>query len=90
MPNKLPKFKSQQQEAKFWETHDVFETLGEEGWDVAEAGSTKVKSVFTTTKVDENGAFIRIPREFMSKIGTPKGVRVRTWTEGNRLVIEPA
>jgi len=89
MPKKeLPGFKSEQEEAKFWQTHDVFETLGEEGWEVAEAGSTKVKSVFRT-KVDEKGAFIHLPREFMAKIGAPKGARVKAWTEGNRLVIEP-
>jgi hypothetical protein len=84
----LPKFNSWQEEAKFWEIHDVFETLGEEGWEVAEAGSTEVKSVFNT-KVDEKGIFIRIPKKFMTKIGTKKGAKVKTWTEGNRLVIEP-
>lgn len=86
---KLPEFKSRQEEANFWETHDVFETLGEEGWEVAEAGSTKVKSTFTT-KVGEKGVFIHLPREFMTKINATKGARIKTWIEGNRLVIEPA
>lgn len=85
---KLPEFESEQEEIRFWETHDVFEILGEEGWEVVEAGTAEVKSVFIT-KVDEKGIFIRLPKEFMAKIGALNGKKIKSWTEGSRLVIEP-
>ncbi|MDI6792011.1 MAG: hypothetical protein QME81_03970 [bacterium] len=85
---KLPEFKSEEDEIRFWETHDAFKTLGEEGWEVVEAGTTEVRSVFIT-KVDEKGIFLRLPSKFMAKIGAPKGRKVKSWTEGSRLVIEP-
>jgi hypothetical protein len=43
---KLPKFKSIEEEREFWDSHSAFEVLGENGWQVVEAGTTKVRSVY--------------------------------------------
>jgi hypothetical protein len=46
--SKLPKFKSIKEEREFWESHSAFEVLGEDGWEIVKAGTTKVKSIYTT------------------------------------------
>jgi Protein of unknown function (DUF3680). len=38
---KLPKFRSLEEERSFWQSHDAFEVLGEEGWEVIEKGTRK-------------------------------------------------
>ncbi|MGI0014918.1 MAG: hypothetical protein ACREBU_15970, partial [Nitrososphaera sp.] len=38
-------FKSIKEEREFWDSHSAFEVLGEEGWEVVEAGTTEVRSV---------------------------------------------
>jgi len=83
----LPNFKSLKAEREFWEMHDVFEVLGEEGWEVAEAGNTQIKSMFVT-KVGSKGAMLHVPPEWLSRIGAGKGQKLRVWTEGKRLVVE--
>jgi len=84
---KLPRFKSLKEEREFWDTHDVFEVLGEEGWQIVEPGTTKVKSVYVT-KVGEKGAVIYLPREWLVRMGVKKGRKIKAWTEGKRLVVE--
>jgi len=84
---KLPKFKSIEEERKFWDTHDVFDVLGEEGWKVVQPGTTEVRSVYIAT-VGDRGAVVRLPKELLDQIGAKKGEKVKAWVEGNRLVIE--
>jgi hypothetical protein len=83
----IPPFKSLKEEREFWQTHDVFEVLGEEGWEVVEAGTTQVRS-FYIARVGKRGAMVRIPKELLERIGAKDGGKVRAWTEGKRLVLE--
>jgi hypothetical protein len=82
-----PKFKSLHEERAFWDTHDAFEVLGEDGWEVIEAGTTQVQS-FYIVEVGKRGAVLRLPRELLSGIGVRAGAKVRAWTQGKRLIIE--
>jgi len=77
-----------EKEREFWGTHDAFEELGEEGWEVIEPGTTQVRSVYIA-RVDEHGALVRIPKEVLERIGVKGHRRVRAWVEGSRLVLEP-
>jgi len=85
----LPKFKSLREEREFWEKHDAFEVLGEEGWEVVEAGATEVRS-FYIADVGARGVVLRLPRELLAHIGVKAGAKVKVWTERNRLIIEAA
>ena len=46
MEEKLQEFKSLEEERAFWDTHGVFEALGEEYWKVAEAGTIRAQSIY--------------------------------------------
>jgi len=54
--SKIPKFKSIKEEREFWDSHSAFEVLEEDGWQVVEAGTTKVKSIYSA-KVWKSGVF---------------------------------
>lgn len=83
----MPKFKSLEEEREFWQAHDAFEVLGEEGWEVVEAGATPVQS-FYIVRVGKHGALVYIPKALLDQIGIRKGQKIRAWTEGDRLVLE--
>jgi len=83
----IPEFKSLEEERAFWDTHDAFEVIGEEGWRVVEPGSTEVKSVYIT-RIGNRGASIRIPLELLSLIGARKGNKIKASVEDSKLVIE--
>ncbi len=84
----VPRFRSQGEERNFWDTHDAFEVLGEEGWEVVEVGSTAVRS-FYTVRVDRYGALVRIPKALLERLKVRKGQKIRVWAEeGHRLVLE--
>lgn len=85
--SKIPKFRSLEEEQEFWQTHDAFEVLGEEGWEEVEAEATSVQS-FYIARVGERGALVYIPKALLDQIGLRKGQRIRAWTEGDRLVLE--
>jgi hypothetical protein len=84
---KLPKFRSLEEERSFWQSHDAFEVLGEEGWEVIEKGTTKVKSVYLL-RVGKHGAWLRVPKSWLQKIGAKEGQKIRAWVKGNRLTVE--
>jgi len=54
--SKIPKFKSIKEEREFWDSHSAFEILGEDEWRVVEAGTTKVKSIYSV-KVRKSDVF---------------------------------
>lgn len=84
----IPRFCSQEEERKFWDAHDAFEVLGEEGWEVVEPESTVVRS-FYTVRVDRYGALVRIPKALLKLLKAKKGQKIRVWAEdGRRLVLE--
>ena len=85
---KLPKFKSLEEERAFWDTHDVFEVLGEDGWEIVDAGKTKVKSVYVT-RIGEDGQTLRLHPSWLKRIGIKSGDEVRVWVKGRTLVLEP-
>ncbi len=82
-----PKFKSLKEERVFWQTHDAFKVLGDEGWEVIEAGTTQVRS-FYIARVGKHGALVRVPRELLERIGAKPGKKIRARTDGNRLLLE--
>ena len=86
---KLPEFKSLGEEREFWDTHDVFEVLGEEYWKVAEAGTIRVQSIYVT-RVADNGLFIYVPKELLGEIGVKEDGKIKMWVDGKRLVVEAA
>lgn len=81
----IPRFRSLDEERAFWRTHDAFEVLGEEDWEVVEAGTTPVRS-FYIVRVDRYGVLVRIPKALLKQWGTKQKLQV--WTEGHRLVLE--
>lgn len=83
---KIPRFKSLAEERAFWQTHDAFEVLGEEGWETIEAG-TAVQSIYIV-KVDKYGAMVRIPKSLLERMKAKNGKKLKVWTEGNRLMLE--
>lgn len=83
----IPKFKSLEEERAFWQTHDAFEVLGEEGWESVEGGMTPGQS-FYVVRVGKQGALVYIPKALLDRIGIKKGQKIRAWTEGERLVLE--
>lgn len=83
--SRLPAFKSHEEERRFWETHDAFEVLGEDGWEIAEG--TEVDSVYVSP-VGSQGAVVYLPLTLLNRIGIEKGGRVRAWAEGDRLIVE--
>lgn len=85
---KIPKFRSLKQERGFWDTHEVFEVLGEEGWQVVEAGTTQVSSIYIG-RVESQGAMLYLPRKLLSKMGLKKGEKLQAQSDGKRLIIEP-
>jgi len=84
-----PSFKSLAAEREFWQSHDVFEVLGEGDWEVVEAGDTQVQS-FYIAPVGEHGAEVHIPLELLDRIGLKQGRKIRVHVEGKRLIIEAA
>jgi hypothetical protein len=86
---KLPKFKSIKEEREFWDSHNAFEILDENKWEIVEAGTTKVRSVYTT-KIRKKGATLYLPKEWLTQIDARDGQKIRIWTEGKRLIVELA
>ncbi|MCS6936260.1 MAG: hypothetical protein NZ610_01690 [Candidatus Bipolaricaulota bacterium] len=84
--SKIPRFRSVTEERRFWETHDAFDTLGEEGWEVVEAG-TPVRSLYVV-RVGRHGALVRIPKAFLKQLRAKNGQKLRVWTEGSKLILE--
>lgn len=41
-----PTFNSLEEEREFWQTHDAFDVLGEEDWELIEEGETEVSSFY--------------------------------------------
>jgi len=62
----LPEFKSLEEEREFWDTHDVFEVLGEEDWEIAEDSTISVQSIYVT-RVEDKGLFIHVPKRVCEK-----------------------
>lgn len=81
---KTPCFTSLREEREFWQSHDVFEVLGEDGWQVTQA---QVASVYVT-RVDRHGATLRVPKELLARAGAKPGTRIRARVQGRKLVIE--
>jgi hypothetical protein len=81
----IPRFKSLADERQFWQNHDVFEVLGEEGWQESEGA--EVASVYVT-RVDRHGATVRVPRELLARVGAKPGTRLQARVQGRKLVIE--
>lgn|GEM_PF-1034557 len=73
---KTPNFRSLEEERTFWETHDAFEVLGEEGWEVVKENTTKVKSVYLV-RVSKHGAWVRVPKTWLEQIGAKEGRKIR-------------
>jgi len=48
-----------------------------------------VKSIYTAS-VGEKGVFICLPKDMLSAIDVKTGGKIKSWTEGKRLVIEAA
>lgn len=84
---KIPLFKSLQDERAFWQTHDALEVLGEEHWELVEAGETQVRS-FYIARVGKQGALVHIPLEILDRIGIKQGQKIRAWVEDGHLVVE--
>ena len=85
--SKLPKFKSIKEEREFWDSHSAFEIFGEDNWEIVEAGTTKVQSIYTA-KVRKKGATLHLPKELLTRIGAQDGQKIRAWTEKKRLIVE--
>ena len=75
------------EEREFWDTHDAFEVLGEEGWTVGKPGEIRVTSLHVS-RVGNRGATVRVPKHWLDRIGADKHVRARV--DGSRLIIEAA
>lgn len=86
---KGPSFRSLAAEREFWQTHDAFEVLGDEGWEAVEGDETQVKS-FYIARVGKQGAKVHIPLELLDSIGLKQGRKIRVHVEGKRLIIEAA
>ena len=63
--------------------------LDENKWEIVEAGTTKVRSVYTA-KIRKKGATLHLPKEWLTQIEARDGQKVRVWTEGKRLIVELA
>jgi len=87
--SKLPKFKSIKEEREFWDSHSAFEIFGEDKWEIVEAGTTKVRSIYTA-KVRKKGATLHLPKNLLTRIGVQDGQKIRAWTEKKRLIVELA
>ena len=85
--SKIPKFQSIKEEREFWDNHSAFELLDEDKWEVVEAGTTKVQSVYTT-KVRKKGATFHLPKELLNRIGARDGQTIRVRTEKKKLIVE--
>lgn len=86
--NVLPKFKTLEEEREFWDTHDAFDVLGEDGWNIADAGNTEIKSVYFT-RVGEDGETLHIHSSWLKRIGIKPGDEIRVWVKDRALVLEP-
>jgi len=84
---KISKFKSIKEEREFWDSHNAFEILGKDNWEIVEAGTTKVQSHYTT-KVRKKGATLHLPRELLNRIGARDGQKIRVRTEKKSLIVE--
>jgi len=89
MVKKISKFKSIKEEREFWDSHSAFELFGEDNWEVVEAGTTNVTSIYSA-KVRKSGATLRVPKDWLSRIGAQNGRKIKVWTEGKRLIVELA
>lgn len=84
---KMPEFHSLEEERAFWETHDAFEVLGEEGWEVVKENTTKVRSVYLV-HVGKHGAWVRVPKTWLQRIGAKEGWKIQASVKGNCLVVK--
>jgi hypothetical protein len=82
-----PEFETLEAEREFWDAHDAFQVLGEEGWTVGQPGSVRVTSL-NVSRVGSRGANVRVPRDWLDLIGADKRVRARV--VGDQLIIEAA
>ena len=73
------------EEREFWQTHDVFEVLGNDGWQVVD--EAQVGSVYVT-RVDRHGATLRVPKKLLARVGAKPGTRLQARIQGRKLVIE--
>jgi antitoxin component of MazEF toxin-antitoxin module len=46
-----------------------------------------VKSVYLL-RVGKHGAWLRVPKSWLQKIGAKEGQKIRAWVKGNRLTVE--
>lgn len=84
---KLPRFNSLQKEREYWQTHDVFDVLGEDGWETVEPGVRRVGSVYVS-RMDRRGATLRVSRDLLTRLGAKPGSRIQARVERHRIVIE--
>ena len=85
---KIPRFTSLREEREFWQTHDAFDVVPEQDWQVVEAGAVQVEAVYVS-RVDRRGAILRVPRDALSRLGAKPGSRIEARVEAGKLVIEP-
>ena len=83
----LPKFNTIDEEREYWQTHDAFDVLGEEGWEVIEEGATEVRSLYVS-RADKAGVRLLIPRDLLESLGIQPGQKVQVSVEDGRLIIQ--
>lgn len=86
--HRIPLFTSLRQEREFWQTHDVFNVVDENDWQVVEAGEVQVESVYVS-RVGRRGAVLRVPKDALSRVGAKAGSRIEARVEAGKLVIGP-
>ena len=84
-----PVFRTLEEEREFWQSHDAFEVLGENGWEAVPEGYTEASSIYLTA-VGPEGAVLRLPLAVLTDIGLRSGGKLMAHVEGRRLVVEPA
>jgi hypothetical protein len=86
--SKIPRFHSLRQEREFWQTHDAFDVVNDEDWEVVEAGEVQVESIFVS-RLDRRGAILRVPKRALARLGAKPGSRIQASVQSGKLVIEP-
>ena len=86
--SKTPRFTSLRQERQFWQTHDAFDVVNDEDWDVVEGGEVQVESIYVS-RVDKRGAILRVSKRALYRLGAKPGSRIQASIQSGKLVIEP-
>ena len=86
--SRIPRFNSLRQEREFWQTHDAFDVVNEQDWEVVEAGGVQVESIYVS-RVDRRGAILRVPKRALSRLGAKPGSHIQARIQSGKLVIEP-